>query len=320
MSAQSQLKGIFPSSTGPSLNGRQIRIAIPPTNDHGYIKDQKDLGKGALPDRQQIFPVHLWVEGNPMHFLFYNPYLCSPLKAIFLKNQNSPRFSEWFSNFEKNWGPRLRKALGIADVNYFSLKNYMNLFKVMDHFVSDFTEGKPLKKLTDAGIDLDKFNITAYEFHYNDILYNYNGVGGDQTFSRISMSILLPEVINWMQNRIDADISGNEDNSNYKLPKLAMFSTHDVTLGSVLSIIQPLFNIKTYYYTPFASSFFFELSRNSKERGNRLKAEDYSIKIIFNDHDMGTIKFPEFKRKILGALWSRDQIFQFCGFGPKATA
>jgi hypothetical protein len=320
MSVQSQLQGLFPPSTGAKLDQRQANIAVPPTNDHDYKSQQAELKDKALPGAEQIFPVHLWVQQNPMHFFFYNPFICNPLKGVFGKNQSGKRFTTWFEKFEKTWGPSLRKALDITDVNYFALKNYMNVFKVMDHFVADYTEGRKLEKLTKAGIDLAKFNETAYEFHKNDILYNYNGVGADQTYAIISMSVLLPEVIDWMQNRIDADISGNEGNINYKLPKFTMFSTHDVTLGSALSYIQPLFKLQTYYYTPFASSLFFELYRDDHKKGAGLKADDYNVQIIFNDHNMATIKFPEFKAKILGGLWSRDKISEYCGWGPKATS
>jgi uncharacterized protein YutD len=319
MSVQSQLQGLFPPGTGPSLRHDQVKIAVPPTNDHQYHQTQEDLSTDALPANEQIFPVHLWVAQNPAHFFFYNPYICKPLAGVFEKNKHTPRFINWFNDFEKKWGPQLRKALRITDTKYFALDNYQNLFKIMDHFVADYTEGRKLEILTNAGFNLAEFNKTAYEFHYNDILHLYNGVDGDQTFARISMSVLLPEVLNWMQERINADLKGNEGNANYKLPKFALFSTHDITLGSALSILDPLFKIKPYYYTPFASSLFFELYRNSEKDGPLTEA-DYTVKIIFNDHEMANVSFPEVKAKLNNDLWTRDHIFEYCAFGPKATS
>jgi len=317
MSAMSQLQGLFPPGTGPELNDWQQKVGVPPTNDYGFKAEQDKMNKSALPEQVQVFPIHLFDRDRKSNFFFYNPYVCSPFAALFSKNQNQPRFVEFGKKFEELWGNKIRKAMNIEkDTTYFN--NYMNLFNLMDTFVSAYTDGRKLQSMLDAGIDLAAFNKTAYEFHFNDILYNWNG-DEQKWFARISMSAVIPDVLRWMTDRISADLAG-KGYSGYKTPKYVMFSAHDVTLGSAQTVIDEALKIDNVYYTPYASSLFFELHRPDGAKAATLTENDYTVKVIYNDHDLKTLSFPQFRDALKPTVLTDAEVSTFCQWTPAPTS
>ena len=66
MSAMSQLQGLYPAGTGPTLNDYQRKIAVPPTNDHGYEQMDERLGDASLNKQVQVFPIHLFDRDKPL--------------------------------------------------------------------------------------------------------------------------------------------------------------------------------------------------------------------------------------------------------------
>jgi len=286
---------------------------VPPTNDHEYEEMNEKLEEAALDSQVQVFPIHLFDREKPLNFFFYNPYVCAPLGKLLLENEKIPRVADYLTGFRKDWGEKVLKSIGKEGQTDF-LNSYMNVFKIMDNFVAAYTEGKELKAMTDAGIDLAAFNETAFDFHFNDILYKYNG-DPEKLFAKISMSSFIRDILKWMDGRINADKDGKGYNG-YKAPKYVMYSGHDVTLGSAQQVFWPALGIDPFFYTPFASSLFFELHRS--EEGADEKG--YTVKVIYNDHELKEVPYTDFKDKVGALMMSDAEISEKCGFTPARTS
>jgi hypothetical protein len=306
-SVQAQMQGFYPAGTGALINNEKTMKLAHPFIDPpkgGWEKVDKKLGRKTTQKRVEVAPIHLWTRDSPFNQIFFNPYYCKPMYGMHKENVAGPIISNFMTKFKEEYGDIMTKMTGKPKE---VLDNYWYLFGMFDSFISDIYDGRDMKKAIENGIDLQKFNRTAFEFAQNDILNQFNG-DKEEFFARWSMSVLWPEVIQWMENRIAADKAGEEDNySQYKLPKFAFFSTHDVTVGSGLIVLNRAFGFKK-YYTPFASDIFFELHRN--------KNGEYKVHVKYQSLTLGVVPFAEFKEKLEKQFMTLEEISEKCGFHP----
>jgi len=115
-----------------------------------------------------------------------------------------------------------------------------------------------------------------------------------------------------MNNRIANDIAG-KGYFPYSAPKLVYFSTHDTTLGSVLTFLSKVFGTQK-YYTPFASCLYFELSRpdDGVTNPSTLTPSSYTLDIIYNDIPLASMPFPKFQSGLSSNIWSDDTLSYNC--------
>lgn len=304
-SVQSQMHGFFPPGTGDLIKNKKTRSIAHPFIDDPWKSNwthfDKFLGMRAIQDRPTTVPIHLWDVTNPFHDFVYHPYNCKPYYGWTAANMKRGKIAEFRKKFVAEYGERFKNMTGVDD-KWFD--NYWNLFGMFDCFISDVYDGRELKKPQQFGIDIAAFNRTAFEFAQNDILDQFNG-DDDLFFARWSMSIMWPEVISWMEKRIAADQAQNYKYSGYDLPRFAFFSTHDVTVGSGLRVLNKAFGFKL-YYTPFASDIFFELHNNHKG--------EYRVVVKYQSLTLGTVPFNEFKSKLEALFMTRQEIAKTCGW------
>jgi hypothetical protein len=308
-SVQAQMQGMFPPGTGHLIKNKKNRALAHPFIDDprgkNWTQHNKFLGMRTILDRVETFPVHLFEKQNSLYAFFYHPFGCKIFNGLMKENQSQPRFTNFFNKLKKNFGPQLMKMTGNNSTEF--LDNYWYVFGLMDSFISDLYDGRDIKKITDAGIDIQSFNKTAFEFSELDILYHWNG-DKDGFFARWTASMLWPEVIQWMENRIAADKAG-EGYSGYATPRFAIFSSHDVTVGSGLTVLNRAFGFKK-FYTPFASDIFFEL--HSSKSG-------YMVHVKYQSLTLGIVPFAEFKTKLEAQFYTQEHIAEICGYElPKA--
>ena len=305
-SAMSQLQGFFPPGSAELIKNKKTRESAHPFIDDpsetNWTKYNKFIGMRSNQNRVEVEPIHLFNKENQFNQFFYHPYVCKPYPGMSNENIKSKVIQDFITNFKTKYGERMAKMTGRNNTEF--LNNYWYLFGMFDSFISDMYDGRDLKKPIQFGIDLQDFNRTAFEFAQNDILTQFNG-DKDAFFARWTVSILWPEVINWMENRIAADKAGNTGYKGYPLPKFAFFSTHDVTVGSGLTVLHRAFGFPL-YYTPFASDIFFELHSN--------KSGVYTVQIKYQSLTLGVVPFPEFKEKLEAQFMTREEIAKTCGF------
>ena len=307
-SVLSQMQGFFPPGTGELIaNKKTEKLAHPFIDDPSGKNWQgvnKWLGMKTIKARVETVPVHLFNRANQFHNVFYHPYACKPYYAMSVANIKKPVIQDFMKNFIAKYGKVMMEMTGRKDMKF--LESYWYLFGMFDSFISDMYDGRDMKKPLAHGIDLQAFNKTAFEFAKNDILTQFNG-DDEGFFARWTVSFMWPEVINWMENRIKADKEGNKEFKGYALPRFAFFSTHDVTVGSALTVLNRAFGTPL-YYTPFASDVFFELHADKK--GN------YKVHIKYQSLTLAVKSFAEFKTKLEAQFYSLDELMKTCGF-PK---
>ena len=306
-SVLSQMQGFFPPGEGELIANKRTRRTAHPFIDDPRGKNWKGynswLGMRTIKNRVETVPVHLFTKQNKFHDFFYVPYDCKPYSAISKANIKNPVIVDFMTNFKAKYGDTLQKMAGMPDHKF--MDHYWYMFGMFDSFISDMYDGREMKKAIAHGLDIQAFNKTSFEFAKNDILIQFNG-GEDAFFARWTASILWPEVIGWMERRIAADNGGNFEFKGYGLPRFAFFSTHDVTVGSGLIVLNRAFGTPL-YYTPFASDIFFELHRNTKG--------EYKVHIKYQNLTMAIKSFAEFKEKLEAQFFTREYIVETCGWG-----
>jgi hypothetical protein len=176
-SVESQMQGFFPPGTGHLIKDKKTRaIAHPFIDDpsgQNWTRENKFLGMRTIIKRVETFPVHLFAKQNPLYAFFYNPFSCKGFNQMLNKNRENIIIKDYFKNLKTQFGPQLMKMAGQNNTDF--LDNYWFVFGLMDSFISDVYDGRVIQKAHDAGIDIQAFNQTAFEFSKNDVLYSWNG-------------------------------------------------------------------------------------------------------------------------------------------------
>jgi hypothetical protein len=314
MSALSHLQGLYLGEVGPTLTTGQQEKALPPVTSELFTSETNALGANALPNGISVIPVHLFSRDRA-YFFYDNPFLCKPIKDMFEQNLKLKQISDLLESIDSTWGSKLKLALNLKDDSY--ILNFENMNLIANSFVSAYFEDRSLKKFTDAGINLEQFLQVCNEIQFNNNLYVNNG-DPFKWFAMIVMTPFLEDVFRWMDTRIENDIAKIEY-TGYAAPKLVLYSAHDITLGAAQTILQDAFQdkIKYLYETPFASSFIWELYRPDEKEASTLIADDYTVKITYNEVDYLTVSYPEFKNALKRYMLSTEQLFEFCGWNQR---
>jgi hypothetical protein len=258
----------------------------------------------------QVVPVHIF-DKSARRFNLNDAKLCPPVQPIDDANHKMPIFTDALANFNATWGEKFKKALNLTgDKDYF---DYYMVYNICDSFVSGYTEGKELKMLTDAGIDLAEFNKTATDFLFLDIFTPFHDKEAE--VAKASMSPTGLDLVDWMTTRINYDAK-NQGYFGYGSNKMVMYSAHDTSMAAIQAYLQSVFNTTDIYYTPFASSIFFELHRPDNKNYTSITQDDYYVTIIYNDNYLLNMTFVDFKSNIQSKSYNTSQISSFCGFDP----
>jgi len=313
-SVQSQMQGLYPPYTGPSLTRFQRKTAYAINDYKGKLEQyQKSAGRYSIKKGVQTFPVHLFPRDDPMFNFFYHPFRCAAYAKMIGENQHADKVKKWFKGYVAEYGDILTSLLGKSKEELES--DYMYTFSLMDAFISDLQDGRELNKAKEAGLDLQAFNKTAYDFSELDILDSWNG-DKEGFFARWTGSLLLPEVIQWMEHRIEADAAGDMGYHGFHTPRFGIFSTHDVTVGSMLTVLNIAFGTEK-MYTPYACDMIMELHHT----GDAHEESNYEVHLEYNGHHLKTVPFPEFREKLQAIFYTPEQIQEKCQFGaPKEPA
>ena len=308
MSAYSQLQGLYPNGTGPELTLFQQATAFPPIDDVDYTLEIGRLGKNTFPNRAAVFPIHNFGD-NSRYFGLNHPNVCPAMKELEGNNLKKKLLKDFMDKFVSYYGDALMKILNVT-VDYFY--KYQNIWEITDAFICDYTDGRELKMLKDANIDLVEFNKTIYEFLYLDIMEIASG-DKDNLMGLVSMSPTGLDILKWMQGRINND-KNNVGYQGYNSPKFVMYSGHDTNMGLMQYYLKQTLKFKNVYLTPFASSIFFELHRNLNYDPSNFGEDDYYVMIRYNNEYNTKISFKDFKKGISENSYNYDQIAAFCKF------
>lgn len=304
MSVQSQLQGLYSPPAGPSLTQWQKDHAFPTINKNfGGFDTQTDA---ALPGQMQVFPVHVMSPIERQYFFFFGFDLCTPLLDVLSANEKEPAIVDFVKSFRATYESKLNAAFGLKS-EYWDV--YHHIFVFFDTFIAGYTHGFPFTNLVNLGVDLVALNKTAYDFSELDILNYYNG-GSDLYLPKVTVAAFWNDLKMWLNNRVNNDLAGKTAYTGFSAPKMVLYSTHDVTLGSLLKYMQKAFNWDKVYYTPFASSMNIELTRPKGKTAT--VASDYQILINYNDNIYGPYSVTFFIQEMEKNLWSQTDVEDYC--------
>ena len=309
MSAYAQAQGLYLPETGPILTPEQAKVAIPPVEEGIFDEEKAKLDNynyTALPHKMNIMPVHTFF--NKEHFFqLMDKKVCPKASSIYTANKNREEVINFLNEMNGKYGKNLVKILYEKDEN--ALKNYTKAYYIFDTIIAHYTEGNSFYSsiLSNLNVTSDELLKDCFQFFEYDLLGN--GINNDEELCLHSMSPVFDRLIQWMDLKIKKDKEGQEDYTEYDLPKFVMFSAHDSTCGAFMGFMKALFKTPI-KYPFFATNINLELIR----KGDIKNENYYFVRYIINDDDIDEIEYTKFKENVNKKRKSREQIDIFCGF------
>lgn len=321
-SAHAHMIGYF-SNFGDSqmdetqIQNSKISMVSNYENDEAYknFSQEKFSILGSVP----IFPVSLFPRTEKGYFFLYGYVSCKPILEVFDNNKKNEAFLAFSQKFKEDFGDKLVSIYQWA--NNTVLDSIENIFTLCDTFLSDYTYGKVLYQLTSNNIDLVAFNQSCTDFH-KIFLYDYYNGGEENLLPKLTSSIFLKELIEWIENRIQADYTSGQGKNYYKstkTPKIISQIIPDIPISSLLKYFNMTLETQIYDIS-FASSLNIELYTNDKafkinDNNDNMNEiyKNYYLSINFNDnYIVKNMQYDEFKSKISEKLMTYDEVIYYC--------
>ena len=301
-SIYSQLQGLFPFGTGRNIPEtlHDINIIKPKHSNYShifqnveekYFKDENKLY--AMPYKMNIVPIHLFY--IPDHQVQLHDHKnCPGLKENYLKQLTGEKVKEFRKKLETEFYDVLKDIENTTNSSF--LDDYWVIYKYMDTFIVDETDGKEMKILKDK---LNN-NITKWEIYSNlskEFLFMdyYNINFYDVMISQISMTNTMRVIIKYM----DDIVQNKKDKSKVKY---LIYSMHDTTFGAMEVFNNLAFNTSI-EYANFAENGFYELYKINNT---------FKVRLIIKDKIRDDMNYTVFKEKVEKKLYSDEQIKEQC--------
>ena len=318
VSCSSQLQGLYPqlSQKGEALTDGQIDIAYPQVNvDNQEIQNEiTNLSSAALPYKMTLAPVRMF-NNNERRFKVYDIDTCRVVKDS-IKKQNRETI-EYIKNFTAEFN---QKYGGYLNEFYDQDKEYdiLDIEDFCDAFASCYTDQRELTEIKKTGLNIDEMNDYCYEYYRVNYLYHIHG-DQNKTLAHISSSRIMREILYYMKRRVDADMTPENEDANYKdysRPKMFMISGHDSTASSDEMFLFYALNldpVTNYKFPRYASQLAMEV-KTKNDGKTKQSYKDYYVTGYFDDKQIFNESMDQFIQKIEAQIWSDDKIDEICGF------
>ena len=315
LSVSSFFQGLYPPGTGGEITEEQKNNSKPQVNLSPEVeKELEKLELNSLPEKMSVFPIRM-INDNERKIIIYDIPEClwkrDEMRKINL--EKSEDLKKFIEEFKKKYKDDIFKIYETKpEYNIDFIDNFC------DAFISGSTELKEMKKLNDTGINKNELLDQCFEF----MKLNFRDwISGDseRILPTLEVSKLMREFIHYMNQRIDADIKGEDTSKNYEdysKPKMLMISGHDSTISMWEMFLIKIFknnNNTDYIYPKFASELTFEVTVNSAL--TEKKKTDYKINCYLNGKPfINEMTVDEFINNITDKLYSDDKIDEICHF------
>ena len=290
-SIQAELLAMYLPGTLPKLTKDQLKAAYPPFQNLSLevLDEISELNDSTIINDINVFPIQY---SDPKKVQINEPANCPYMKQYQedLKT-NSVTVKDFVSNFISKYGDKLKEVINITDKE---LNDFEYIETILaEEVLCNYYDGN---KLTDF---FSKTGFNESEFIQDNRLsksiYTYN-INLDEKTGIMSASPSMKEIINYMDNII---------NNKSQAPKMVMQGGHDTTISYIQYFMKHVFNIPIQYIS-FASNIYFELHKNKSE------SDKFYIEYILDGVTKLIMDYPEFKTKVLDAVWSDEDINKFC--------
>jgi hypothetical protein len=194
-------------------------------------------------------------------------------------------------DFAAKYGKKIKEVLNRTDEDINSF-DYIQIILAEEVICNHYDGNKLTDFFNKTGFNESEF-IQANRESKNIYIYHLNM---DEESGIMTASPSMKDLINYMD-----DIIQNKSQA----PKMIMQGGHDNTISYFQYFMKHVFGIPI-QYVPFASNIYFELHKNESE------SDKYYIEYILDGKTRLTIDYPEFKKQVLEAVWSDEDINKFC--------
>ena len=318
VSVSSQLQGLYPqmSKKGEKLTEGQKAIAYPQVNTNfEEIKNEiTNLGDSALPYYMTLAPVRM-ININERRYKVYDIPECVGIREQIKKENREtiPELINFKDNFNEKYGQIFNKYFKenkTYDIN--------DIYSICDSILSGYGDSREMTSFKTTGLDLNETNEYCQEFQRFYFLYHLNG-GDEKILAHIDSSRLMEELIYYMKRRIDADITEEDEDANFKdysRPKMLMISGHDSTISADEVFIIRALNLKeneTYIYPRYASQLAIEV-RTKNDNKKKSSYSDYYVVGYIDDKEIFNVSADSFINKLRSEIWDDVKIGEYCTF------
>ena len=292
-SIQAELLAMYLPGTLPKLTKEQLAVAYPPfQNLSSEIRDEvAELNDSTIIKDINVFPIQF---SDPKKVQLNEPVNCPYMKQYQEDiKANSVTLKDFMKNFNAKYGDKLKEVLKLTDKE---LNDFEYIETILaEEVLCNYYDGN---KLTDF-FNKTGFNETEFieDNRLSKRIYTYN-INLDEKTGIMSASPSMKEIINYMDDII---------NNKSQAPKMVMQGGHDTTISYFQYFMKHVFNISIQYIS-FASNIYFELHKNISES----ESDKYYVEYILDGVTKLIIDYPEFKTKVLGAVWNDEDINKFC--------
>ena len=252
-----------------------------------------------------VIPVHSFF--NADHFIqLQDKKVCPTTVEYYKKNQQREEVINFLKNMTDKYGEKMNETLIIKDKSKDVLMDYTKAYYIFDTIICRYTEGYALP---DLGTSDEELLNDSYKFFDLDLIGN--GIDNDKDICLHAMSPIFDRLLKWIDLKIEKDMKGDFDYTDYDVPKFVMFSAHDSTCAAFMGFMKEVFNTES-RYPYFATNINLELYLNNET--SEIKKDDYYIEYIINDESMLNISYNEFTQSLKKKMKTMDEVNKFCGF------
>ena len=290
-SIQAELQAMYLPGTLSKLTKDQLAAAYPPFQNLSskVYEEISELNDSTIIKDINVFPIQY---SDPKKVQLNEPVNCPYMKQYQKDLEtNSEIVKDFVKNFTEKYGETLKEVLNKTDKD---INNFEYIETVLaEEVLCNYYDGN---NLTDF-FNKTKFNFSEFirDNRESKNIYIYH-TNLDEKTGIMSASPSMKDLINYMD-----DIIQNKSQA----PKMVMQGGHDTTISYFQYFMQHVFKIPIQYIS-FASNIYFELHKNESE------SDKYYIEYILDGKTRLTIDYPEFKKQVLEAIWSDEDINKFC--------
>ena len=311
------LQGLYPPNDpyAEKINDNQIKFLQPPINITQNIQkkiDELNAKKYPLPYSISSIPFHIYHDLEKRFNVYDSPDCFDTIRPIKEKNLNINQIKDMVNEFDKKYKESFNLFL-----NQKGNFSFPNIIDMCDQFTSDYIDGRNLSILYKYNININDFSDFCGRVADTDFMYYLYG-DEKKEINQMYMSPMLSEMLTYLKNRINSDITKENIDKNlnkFSNPKFIMISGHDTTISGLEIFINYTFNKSYKYIRPtFASNLFFEVYKINNSTSS---FKEYEVHYIINDILVDKFNLYDFIYNIEKKLWNKKKISDFCKFDIK---
>ena len=270
----------------------QLRIKT--TNTSRTIKTAKSFLEGMFPSlfvkNISKYFVDLFDEEEIGH-LFLSEKYCPNVKLMKEYNKRHPAIQAMYKKINDTFGEELK--ILFKEKNYDFLFNFERVHHIVDTLISDYESYRNLTFL------MKEYHILAKTLYQmciefrNVSLFN---VETNATIANVAVVKTFPIIVKAME-----DVINNKPNH----IKILVYSGHDIMIAPMELYLRKIFGTPLVY--PHYTS-----NLNLKLFQNETDPSKYYVDYYLYDDLIYRTSFENFKEKVLGGLWTDEQIKEFC--------